>query len=257
MGWKIIRVWSTDWLKNPYESKIRLKYIISRTLEDSESASDKSPKVSVDTELDASSMFGNKGSGNSETNEQVTLSSMTLDQLPEFVDFKPDSSATSVDEVLEDFKMYLKTNQPVTLNYLVCALKDTNIDSDELRSFKRNPDSVTEKALDFYIDSWECIWPSSADIKLITIPRRNTDQNKRDTTSTISMSEVMGLVYICVHCSYGPTLDEIIEQYKAAFNFKRAGAGIKDTIERVILTLIQREYIIERDGKYLPGRKLY
>ena len=257
MGWKIIRVWSTDWLKNPYESKIRLKHIISQALEDSDPASDMSPKVSVDTELDASSMFGSKGSGNSETNEQVSVSSMTLDQLPEFVDFIPDSSATSVDEVLEDFKMYLKTNQPVTLNYLVRALKDTNIDSDELRSFRRNPDSVTEKALDFYIDSWECIWPSSADIKLITIPRRNTELNKRDTTSTISMSEVMGLVYICVHCIYGPTLDEIIEQYKAAFNFKRAGAGIKDTIERVILTLIQREYIVERDGKYLPGRKQF
>jgi len=71
------------------------------------------------------------------------------------------------------------------------------------------------------------------------------------------MSEVMGLVYICVHCIYGPTLDEIIEQYKAAFNFKRAGAGIKDTIERVILTLIQREYLVERDGKYLPGRKQF
>jgi len=161
MGWKIIRVWSTDWLKNPYESKIRLKHIISRALEDSDPASDMSPKVSVDTELDASSMFGSKGSGNSETNEQVSVSTMTLDQLPEFVDFIPDSSATSVDEVLEDFELYLKTNQPVTLNYLVRALKDTNIDSDELRSFRRNPDSVTEKALDFYIDSWECIWPSS------------------------------------------------------------------------------------------------
>ena len=257
MGWKIVRVWSTDWLKNPYESKIRLKLIISQALEDNDSISEMSPEVTVDAELDASTMFGSKRRDDSESNEQVSVSSMKLDQLPEFVDFIPDSSATRIEEVLEDFKMYLKANQPVTLNYLVRVLKDTNINSDELRSFRKNPDSVTEKELDLYIDSLECIWPTSADIKLITIPRRNTDQNKRDTTSTISTSEVMGLVYICVQCIYGPTINELVEQYKLVFNFRRAGAGIKDTIERVILTLVQREYIIERDGKYLPGRKQY
>jgi len=257
MGWKIIRVWSTDWLKNPYESKMRLKKIISQALEDDDSVSETSPKVSVDTELDASTMFGSKSSDDSESSEQASVSTMTLDQLPDFIDFLPDSSAKSVGEVLEDFKVYLRTNQPITLSYLVRVLKDTNIDSDELRYLKRNPNSFLKKELDFFVDKMECIWLASADIKLITIPRRNIDQNKRDTTSTIGMSEVMGLVYICVHCIYGPTIDEIIEQYKTAFNFKRAGAGIKETLERVINTLVQREYIIERDGKYLPGRKLY
>ena len=257
MGWKIIRVWSTDWLKNPYESKMRLKKIISQALEDDDSVSETSPKVSVDTELDASTMFGSKSSEDSESSEQASVSTMTLDQLPDFIDFLPDSSAKSVGEVLEDFKVYLRTNQPITLSYLVRVLKDTNIDSDELRYLKRNPNSFLKKELDFFVDKMECIWLASADIKLITIPRRNIDQNKRDTTSTIGMSEVMGLVYICVHCIYGPTIDEIIEQYKSAFNFKRAGAGIKETLERVINTLVQREYIIERDGKYLPGRNLY
>ncbi|MFA5545799.1 MAG: DUF4011 domain-containing protein [Sphaerochaetaceae bacterium] len=252
MGWKIIRVWSTDWLKNPFEARKRLKDEVEKSIThnvDSNIFID-DPGEPVQTEI--RDLFVDNEQKSHDMPETASIESIQLHRLPDFKDFEPSAPVEKIEDILSDLEEYLKFNQPITLEYLIRVLRKSNVEDTEIRDLKKNPREHLSKQ-NLYIDQSRCIWYSKTDVALMAIPKRNDGKNLRETTDTICNSEIIGLVYVYVNSSYGPTIDEIVEQYKQVFSFKRAGSGIKKSIEKAISVLLKRELVVEREGKFFLG----
>lgn len=251
MGWRIYRIWSTDWAKNPFDARKRLLEEVEKAVSThpNDPLPPKKPLPAL-PEIDPEEMFISNESDISILEKPLSIDTIQLKQIPYFDDFIPNSKSFSIKMMLPSLTEYLKTHQPITLEYLLGIVKDSNYYLFGNNEFKKDPIRYLRLEGNFYVDKSHSIWLSKEDATLLSLPRRNSASNLRETTNTICTSEVLGLAFICIRTMYNPTSKEIIDQYKSIFSFKRAGSGIRGTVENALAILEKAGTIQQKEGKW-------
>ncbi len=252
MGWNIYRIWSTDWIKDPFGARERLLQAVASAIQSGfmvNSRMHKKNKIECSTDLEED-FFIHEEVSELLPDDNLTIENVQLQNLPKFVDFCPNTKFSSIDEVLTELPEYLQDNQPITVDYFVQLLRDRFFDESVLRKLKKVPSLYISAETGLFTDNYGSIWYDDKDYEFMTVPRRNTDENERGNTNSICFSEVIGLCYLCVKSFYGPTTDEIVNQYKQVFNYKRAGKGINGTISSALDLLANKKMIIQRVQKW-------
>lgn len=252
MGWEIYRIWSTDWVKNPFDARKRLLEVVKKAI----SAQPKEPLpprklLPALPEEYSEELFINNNINFMTSGSPVSIDNIQLSQVSNFIDFTPSSNSFSIKTMLPSLIQYLKNNQPITVEYLLGILKNSYFYNYGNSEFKKNPSRYLRLEGNLYFDQFGSIWLSKEAATLLSLPRRNNADNFRENPNTICTNEVLGLAFICIRTMYNPTSKEIIDQYKSIFSFKRAGNGIKDTVENALVMLEKNGKIQQREGKWM------
>ena len=230
MGWKIHRIWSTDWLKNNQEEKNRLVVAIESSIQEYREykfVNYKKDKENVEDYLIDEEKKEWDG----------------FDDIPENnLNYCYYNAAETTLE-LKDFIMYLISNAyPIHYDF-ICKhvrefLKCTKITNDirkQIDAILENYGGLIIKKGDFYYPkAYKSIIPHKAGSRSIDY---------------ISSDEIESGIINILSDSIGVTPKSLIKNTLKAFGFNRQGANISRTMESIYQEMLEKNKIYEHNGK--------
>lgn len=234
MGWKIYRIWSTDWIKNQKYEEDKLVEAIDMALSE----------ISVEKPVEKA---GNNNDSVVEIEEKVETRKTTGDGYGfDFYQELPLLFHRGNNEV-ETIKNVIKAYQPIHFEALCRILaplwgrqKATNVIRDTVSYYlmrrleggvKRDGDFIA--LMDF------------SDLK-VRVP--DSPENVRPIELICDAELAMAMKTIIQH-SFGITPENLITETARVFGFKRTGGKISATLKRVYEKMIESQTIKEVDGK--------
>ena len=234
MGWKLYRIWSTDWIKSPKSEGDKLIQAINAALSgvktediDTEPATETLPSIQIEEEVEKGESI-TAGYG-FDTYESVN-----------WLTFWNGNPSETIREVIE-------VQQPIHFEALCRILapmwgnqKATNVIRDEVNYYFRNHlKGVIKKEGDFVslIDF--------NDIK-VRIPKSPDDTRPIEYISDDELA--LALTTIASH-SFGITPNDLITETARVYGFKRTGGKISAALQKVYNQLLTTGRIKEIDGK--------
>lgn len=232
MGWKIYRIWSTDWIKDTGEEKKRLLKAVDYAINTYKSDF----KTTVE---------------NNQIEEQKIIVSVSekesAEDPSEFAEYEEYNVANCGERYLSIKPIFemIKLEQPIHFDVIcqrLCSLmrreKGTSVVQNQiLYTIRRNQDKFSEK------NGFYCIAGEENSYK---VRKSGSRQIKYISTDEISK----GILQILNH-NIGMTKEELIKETVRAFGFKRTGANIEVQINKGLDSLVQENIIVINDNKVL------
>lgn len=230
MGWKIHRIWSTDWLKNNQEERDRLIAAIERSIQEYKAYECHSHKIDQE-EIEDYLVDEEKKEWDG------------FDDIPENnLNYCYYNAAETTLE-LKDFIMYLISNAYPIHYEFICKhvrefLRCTKITNDikkQINSVLNDYENEIIKKGDFYYPKeYQKVVPHKAGSRSIDY---------------ISSDEIENGIIDILSDSIGITPKSLIKNTLKAFGFSRQGANISRTMEKIYQKMLENNQIYEKNGK--------
>lgn len=250
MGWKIYRIWSTDWIKDPKNEEEKLINAIERALDSASIESDNDNDYSIDENSEA-----NTDSTIVEIEEKVESSKNIQNTSYGFELYKRVFPLKTVDENGNLRNLYdialdiISVEQPIHFEELCRRMapaygrqKATSVVRNEVRNIFHNylKNMISENE-----DKFVRIKDFN-DIR-VRIPNPNDDYIRPITY--ICDEELALAMKTIVQHSFGITPEDLFIVTAREFGFKRIGENINNSLHKAYQQMLKRNEVIEVDGK--------
>lgn len=239
MGWRIYRIWSTDWIKDPKSEKEKLINAVEETLKRSQSKGDTQTEHSqyindivIEEDIEKPENSNSDGFGFIEYKLCVLekyLHMMPLDALKTIVGIEQPIHFEELCRRMAPLYGRQKATSVVRneIKLLLASLRETIEVKDNFICFK-NFENLT-----------------------VRIPQNGSEYLRP--INYISDDELLLAMTIIVKKSFGITPDDLFIVTAREFGYKRTGENIISTLRRVYQTALASKKLKEVDGKVANG----
>jgi very-short-patch-repair endonuclease len=238
MGWKIYRIWSTDWIKDPVTEGERLIEVVEKAINDYQ---EELPQLNKQQkECDESKDFL--------TVEEKKPSVKDISNPYGFAQPAPTQFNTlpkdrnGYVQMSDCIELLVKNEFPIHYELLckkLCSLLGREKATSVVR---REVDYALARMKNRVIRKGDFFYPA----KYTDIPVRTPNGRS---IKYISTDELAAAMYIIASKCIGATKETLIDETTRAFGFSRRGANITEAMEKAYEKLITNERIVEVDKK--------
>ena len=231
MGWKIYRIWSTDWIKDNAKEKQQLLKAVESAILSFNGNTICAKKTAPAVE---------EGSMLSVSEKDVPVVAGGFEEYKEYDITQNKSRYTVMDQVVLDM---IKLEQPVHFDVIcqrLCKLmgreKVTSVVQNSILTVLKRNDRKLLHTDDFY-----CLADGVSDYKVRTAGSRQIKYISGDEISK-------GILYVLQN-NIGMTTQELVTETAKAFGFKRIGPNIEENIKYAMDYLVQNGIIYTNEDK--------
>ncbi len=240
MGWKMYRVWSTEWITNEISAKKQLLDFLNNVLKNVESA-DSARKLEM-TDLIKTV---EKPQETPDTQAAYGLSAYTVTP---YSMLKPVRNIYDYSTIAENIMCILSYEQPVSINLVYKRLAASFGIEKMTAKYKTSVVSAIRNELSgkVILDDRGFMWSTPKQIPLPKIPSDAESLRKID---DISIEEISELMKIVLSKAYGLDINDLISECSAVFGYERRGAKINSIMNQSVELLRNKRLIETVDGK--------
>lgn len=241
IGWKIYRIWSTDWIKDQYTEKKNLIEAIDKALKNYTEDDQMLKENDIEDEVSNTPLEDDIVDEEIIEESENENSSMGFTEISEI--------SINDGESNEDFlKRIIETSYPIHLDEICKKFvilegrkKITNV-------FRKDIQNYLRKISSFYTQKKKFYFTKSIDLSDIkNMPVRKAGQR---TINFICNEELAaGMYHVLINCIGGIEKDSLINEATKSFGFKRQGDKITKAMESAYKLLIELHIIEESNGK--------
>ena len=233
MGWKIYRIWSTDWIKDPKSEKEKLVTVVENSLEKGQSKNSLQRERSqlIDDVVIEESI-----------EETTNLNGFG------FVEYELCAPERYMDkEPLDALKIIVQNEQPIHFEELCRRMaplygrqKTTSVVRAEIKS-------LLQSLKDSIKDDDNFIRFKNFEILTVRVPKEESEFIRP--INYICDEELLLAMTSIVHKSFGITPDDLFIVTAREFGYKRTGENITSALRRVYRSALASKKLKEVDGK--------
>ncbi len=231
MGWKIYRIWSTDWIKDIAKEKQQLLKAVDSAILSFNGNAVCAKKVAPAVE---------EGSMLSVSEKDVPVAAGGFEEYREYDITQNKSRYTVMDQVVLDM---IKLEQPVHFD-VICQRLCKLLGREKVTSVVQNSILTVLKRNDrklLHTDDFYCLADGVSDYKVRTAGSRQIKYISGDEISK-------GILYVLQN-NIGMTTQELVTETAKAFGFKRIGPNIEENIKYAMDYLVQNGIIYTNEDK--------
>ncbi len=249
MGWKLTRVWSSDWVKNPGHMGDELVQTIERAIASKDAAEKPDALPASEAADDAPG-----ADGGPQQNEYLELENKEpTDNHYGFGKYKETNPWTlrfpaGADRVSESIVAIVENEFPVHFELLCQRLtffygrsKVTSVVRDEISDKLQGLKQRVVRRGDF-------LYPVPTPEITVKLPNTRS-------INMISVDELAMAAYIIAQKSIGSTPESLVVEVARAYGFTRAGVNIRQAVNGAIDLLLQSGSVSIMEGKIIAGEK--
>lgn len=248
IGWRIYRIWSTDWIKDiEFEGNELIKEIKKAIV----SYDNNEPKNNINTDIDIDYLSDAIESVTARNIDFMDTNDLYFDEYKIF-----DTKSISDNQNRLDRYQYIKllTKNIVAYEYPIhidMLTKRIRMEFGEKRVTTKLKDdinlSISNLSNEVILNYGFLYPPNCTDIK-----PRNYDSTDMKTFDYISPKEISAGITLVVSKNYSLPLDALIQETAKNFGFKRVTPKIKEFIELVIDTMLEEDLLtVTEDNKFI------
>jgi len=240
MGWKIYRIWSTDWIKDPVTEGEKLIEAIENAISE----------YGIDTDLESTFKAGDEDITVSDfENVQIKeISENTIYEQYGFTQFETTSfsslpkNSNGYLEVTDCIMQVINTEYPVHYDILCQRMAPLYGNEKATIKIRREVDYGLSKLTDKYLRKGDFLFPTN----YTDIPIRMPNERKIQHISTDEIATAMiSILKTCV----GTTKESLCTETAKVYGFNRIGQNIMNAMDLAYNFLISDDKIEEIDGK--------
>ena len=239
MGWKIYRIWSTDWIKNPRSEGEKLIKAVEEALQNYDE--DNYLKKNNDEDVDAKEEIN---ISDSTYLDNETQSTFDKDNPYGFEEYKNYSYVGYVSEYSINIMKIISNEYPIHYDVLCQRVAS---------GLKREKVTAKLKArIDRALSYDKCNWTKKEDFYY---PKQCNDIVPRTGNGRkiewISTNEIMAAMILIAKMSYGITQDGLFSEIAKSFGFKRVTTAIEEKCKKALRKAKTNKKLATKDGKII------
>ena len=235
MGWKIYRIWSTDWIKDPATEGERLVQAIENAMhsynEKEETSITEQPeqKEYVNLEDKPNENYSPKGIYGFDTVKHYSFSTLPRDRNG-YLDLK------------DCIELAVKHEYPIHIELLCQKMAGLLGNEKATIKIRREVDYALSQMNNRIVKKGDFIYPKGYTTIPVYAPTTRNIQH-------ISQDEICAAMMAILHTCIGPTREALSAETARAFGFMRQGPNIQKAMTDALVFLISTGSIIEAEGK--------
>lgn len=246
MGWRMFRVWSTEWIRNPEAEKERLLAFIRNALlhyeeriQDAQSIDDTEEK-SVETEIVKSNMA-------TRTHNTTNPYNLPLYEKGKWWDISTHRGTDNLSNIADTVHAVVKVEQPMHMELLYKRVGQSFSARKATQAVRYTIDqAIRERMQGEVVIKDQFIQLTN----LTTVPVRRSQLGASDRTiEYISIPEIAGAMEKILVGAYGMERSVLCAEAAKVFGFERTGAKIKQRTNEAIEYLISAKKVSDYDNK--------
>jgi very-short-patch-repair endonuclease len=250
IGWKIYRIWSTDWIKDPQTEGTKLVETVNMAI--SNYKMDNFDIENIErSEVEKRESLIENAYINVETDE---IDWGTIDDNPYNFSYYKETDVYEVTRVSDDIeflanviKFVVEQEGPIHFE-LLCKRVATLFGNQKATVKVRNSVDyvLNKKVKDAVIKKGDFCWHKDTKDVQVKIPQ---PYGNGRTINYISTEELAEAMFVITSKSFGITQNDLCVLTARAFGFNRTGGNITAAMEKACLYLIESDKVKEVDGK--------
>ncbi|MBQ2987786.1 MAG: hypothetical protein IJD59_01645 [Clostridia bacterium] len=249
MGWRLYRVWSTEWIRHPEAEGEALLQFLREALKNHADSSEESPLGEEESAVSLEAIA-------SESDEPCDFDRNSSPyEFPYDRETKPSSLRYNLEKIHyqaigSNILNIVSAEQPIHTEWLYKRLAPTFVGGKITPTIKQTVDSILTKNLKDRIgaDEERFLFLLPRQPICARIPQKNTTPRPME---YVHREEIAEVLLIVVRYSFGITADDLTGECARVFGFERKSPKIKQRIDMVMQDLISSERIAIVDGKVI------
>ena len=241
MGWRMYRVWSTEWISNESAAKKQLLDFLNGIQPNNiETESDK--RITMNDLI--------KTTKKAQENDTSEISAYGLSEytVTPYNKLKPIRNIYDYSTLAENIMCILSYEQPVSMNLVYKRLTPAFGIEKMTAKYRTAISTAINRFLNekVILDKNEFLWLVP---KIVPVPKIPADAESLRKIEDISVEEIMELMKRVLSKAYGLESNDLIAECSAVFGYERRGAKINSIMNSAIDQLLKDDVIEIIDGK--------